>query len=244
MNPQIFGWQHLTFLAIFIVISVISLYFIKRYAKSTKTQDIIVRCVGVLLFACILWNRISIAIRNGNALILIPDTFCGLSSLVLSLAVIFGKRNNNVLHFVLYVAFVGDLLTLCYPDFIEQNASFFYNPTISGLLHHAVGLYLCILLGLIGWFIPNYKKWPNLVIGFMAYITFGTFLIHVLNFGSAFYINSPILDGTPLTVWVIAPVFGVGYALYMVALELLRRRKKRKKQVSFDQIIKIIKSEP
>lgn len=244
MSPQIFGWQHLTFLAIFIVISVISLYFIKRYAKSTKSQDIIVRCVGVLLFACILWNRISIVLKNGDALDLIPSSFCGLSSLVLSLTVIFGKRNNNVLHFVLYVAFVGDLLTLCYPDFIGQNASFFYNPTISGLLHHAVGLYLCILLELIGWFIPNYKKWPNLVIGFMAYITLGTFLIHVLNFGSAFYIDNPILDGTPLTVWVIAPVFGVGYVLYMVALELLRRRKKREKQVSFDQIIKIIKSEP
>ena len=60
----------------------------------------------------------------------------------------------------------------------------------------------------------------------------------------AFYINDPILDGTPLAVWVIAPVFAVGYAIYMIALELLRRRKKKAKQVSFNQIIKIIKSEP
>lgn len=244
MNPQIFGYEHLTFLAIFIVISVVTLILIKKYAKSTKAQDIIARCVGVLLFACILWNRISIAINNGDALGLIPNTFCGMSSLVLSLTVIFGKRNNEVLHFVVYVAFVGDLLTLCYPDFIEQNISFFYGATISGLLHHSVGLYLCILLELILWFVPTYKKWKNLVIGFMAYITFGAFLINILGFGGAFYINDPILDGTPLTVWVIAPVFAVGYAIYMIALELLRRRKKKAKQVSFNQIIKIIKSEP
>ena len=244
MRPQIFGYEHLTFLAIFIVISVVTLVLIKKYAKSTKAQDVIVRCVGVLLFACILWNRISIAIKNGDALGLIPNTFCGLSSLVLSLAVIFGKRNNNVLHFVVHVAFIGDLLTIAYPDFIGQNISFFYGATMSGFLHHATGLYLCILLRLVNWFTPTYKKWLNLVIGFLAYITFGTFLIHVLNLGSAFYINSPILNGTPLTVWVIAPVFGVGYAIYMIALELLRRRKKKAKQVSFNQIIKIIKSEP
>lgn len=41
MNPQIFGWQHLTFLAIFIVISVVTLVLVKKYAKSTKSQDII-----------------------------------------------------------------------------------------------------------------------------------------------------------------------------------------------------------
>ena len=145
---------------------------------------------------------------------------------------------------MVYVAFIGDLVTIAYPDFISQNISFFYGATMSGLLHHTTGLYLCILLPLVNWFTPTYKKWLNLVIGFLAYITFGTFLIHVLNLGSAFYINSPILNGTPLTVWVIAPVFAVGYAIYMIALELLRRRKKKAKQVSFNQIIKIIKSEP
>ena len=244
MNPQIFGWQHLTFLAIFIVISVITLFLIKKYAKTTKVQDIIVRIVGIILFACILWNRISIAVNHQDAIELIPNTFCGLSSLVLSLAVIFGKRNNEVLHFVLYVAFVGDLLTICYPDFIGQDPSFFYSATISGLLHHAVGLYLCILLELIYWFVPTYKKWKNLLIGFLAYITFGTFLINVLGFSSAFYINSPILDGTPLTIWIIAPTFGVGYFIYMAILEAIRRRKKTQKEVSFEKIIKIIKSEP
>lgn len=235
MNPQVFGWEHLTYLAIFIVISVVSLVCIKKYAKNEKTQDIIVRCIGGVLLATIVWNRIAIAVSQSNAWRLFPDSFCGMSSLVLALAVLIGKRNNNVLHFVVHVAFLGALLTIFYPDFIGQNPSFFYSNTISGLLHHSISLYLCILLYLIGWFTANWHKWPNLVIGFMAYITFGTFLISVLGYGDAFYINSPILDGTPLTVWIIAPTFGVGYALFMLVYELIKRKLAKRKTQSANE---------
>ena len=96
MTPQVFGWEHLTYLAIFIVVSVASLVCIKLFVKNEKTQDIIVRSIGALLLVTLVWNRISIAVTRGNAWLLIPDSFCGMSSLVLALAVLIGKRNNNV----------------------------------------------------------------------------------------------------------------------------------------------------
>lgn len=230
MTPQVFGWEHLTYLAIFIVVSVASLVCIKLFAKNEKTQDIIVRSIGALLLVTLVWNRISIAVTRGNAWLLIPDSFCGMSSLVLALAVLIGKRNNNVLHFVVHVAFVGTILTVVYPDFIDQDSSFLFPSTLSGLLHHSISLYLCILLYMTGWFVADWHKWPNLVIGFMAYITLGAFLISVLDYSSAFYITEPILDGTPLTVWVIAPIFAVGYAIFMVIYEVVKRKIRKKKE--------------
>lgn len=230
MNPKIFGWQHLTFLAIFFTFAVVSLILIKIYAKSKSVQDIIIRVSGGLLFIFILWNRIAISISHNNFIYLIPDSFCGMSSLVLACATIFGKRNNNVLHFVFYFAVVGDVITIFYPDFIGQNSSFFYSNTISGLLHHAFGLYLAILICLVGWFVPNYKKAGNVVIGFMAYITLGTFLISVLGYDDAFYINHPILSGTPLTVWILIPIFIALYVVFMVIYELIKRKINNKKK--------------
>ena len=227
MNPQIFGWEHLTFLGIFIALTILSLILIKKYVKTERTIDIIVKCVAGLLFIFIVWNRIAIAVERSDAWHLIPDSFCGMSSLVLSLAVLLGKRDNNVLHFVFYIAIVGGFITVIYPDFIGQNPSIFYANTISGLLHHAFSLYLCILLVLADWFVPNYKKWPNLVIGFMAYITLGTFLISVLNYDDAFYINHPILSGTPLTVWLLCVIFAAVYALFLVIYELVKRKHKK-----------------
>lgn len=42
MEPKIFGWEHLTFLAVFVVIMVVALILIKKYAKTEKSQNIIV----------------------------------------------------------------------------------------------------------------------------------------------------------------------------------------------------------
>lgn len=236
MNPKVFGWQHFTYLAVCIVISIISIILIKKYVKKEKYQDIVVKCIGGILLALILWNRIEIVLSNKNWAYLIPNTFCGMSSLVLALTTLLGKRNNNVLHFVFYLAFVGCVATLIYPDFIGQSSSIFYGKTISGLMHHTVSLYLCILMCTIGWFVPDYKKSWNLVVGFLAYITLGAFLISVLDIRDSFYIYDPILSGTPLTVWVLMPIFVAVYVLFMVIYELVKKKIKIKKQQNINSL--------
>ena len=246
MEPKIFGWEHLTFLAVFVAVMVVALILVKKFAKTVKTQNIIVKCVALILFITVVWNRISLAVLKNNPAMLIPNTFCGMSNLVLSLAVLFGGRNNNVLHFVFYFAIVGGFVTLIYPDFLENYPTFFHTVTTSGLLHHALSFFLCLLLELVGYFSPNYKKWPNLVIGFMAYMTVGAFLIFVLDVNSAFYINRPCIPGTPLTVWVLIPIFAGVYALYMTCHELIRRHLKNReknKEADFKTLMKIIKKE-
>lgn len=229
MNPQVFGWQHLTYLAVMILLMIVGGVLIKLYAKSEKSKIITVKVIAGVLLALILWNRIAIAVSGKNWLRLIPDTFCGMSSLVLSLAVLIGKKDNNVLHFVFYIAFVGDILTIIYPDFVDQDPSFFYPNTISGLLHHTVGLFLCIVLLITNYFTPNYKKWPCLVIGFLSYITFGAFLMSVFGYGNVFYINEPILPDTPLTVWLLAVIFIAAYILFFVIYEYFKKKIATKK---------------
>ena len=246
MEPKIFGWEHLTFLAVFVAVMVVALILVKKFAKTVKTQNIIVKCVALILFITVVWNRISLAVLKNNPAMLIPNTFCGMSNLVLSLAVLFGGRNNNVLHFVFYFAIVGGFVTLIYPDFLENYPTFFHTVTTSGLLHHALSFFLCLLLELVGYFSPNYKKWPNLVIGFMAYMTVGAFLIFVLDVNSAFYINRPCIPGTPLTVWVLIPIFAGVYALYMTCHELIRRHlknRKKNKEADFKTLMRIVKKE-
>lgn len=234
-------------MAVYLVLSIVTLIIIKHFVKDIKKQDIVVRCVGLLLFILFVWNRIELVVSNNNWAYIIPNSFCVMSSFVLSLTVMFGKRNNIVLHFVVYLAFLGSVLTLIYPDFIGQNISFFYGKTISGLLHHAISLYLVILLCLVGWFKPDYKKWPSFVIGFLCYITLGAFLTSVFGLMDSFYIFEPILSGTPLTVWVLAPIVGVMYVIFMVSYELIKRKFNKKKiiveQLRIDEIIKEENSE-
>lgn len=66
MEPKIFGWEHLTFLAVFVVVMTVALILTKKYAKTEKSQNIIVKCVAGILFMLVLWNRISLAVLKNN----------------------------------------------------------------------------------------------------------------------------------------------------------------------------------
>ncbi len=236
MNPKIYGTEHIIFLAIFFVLSALSLILISKYVKTEKTKTIIIKILAGILLCAILCNRISIAVLSNDWRKVIPNSFCGMDSLILSLALLFGKKDNAVLHFVVYFAFIGGLGTILYPTFIDTYSSIFHPITFSGLIHHAIGLYITVLLQVVGWFTPNYKKWKNIVVGFLAYITLGAFLIFGLGLNTAFYINEPIIDGTPLTVWVLIPIFAVGFTLYMLVDQAIRFKIHKKKETSKKQV--------
>ena len=66
---------------------------------------------------------------------------------------------------------------------------------------------------------PIDKKWYNL------------FQMSVFGFEDSFHITEPLLEGTPLTAWVTAPIYAVGYAAVLLAFELVRKYAKRKSTV-------------
>ena len=94
MEPQLYGWQHLTFLALLVVVGggliILSHFFI----KTEKQKMIFLKCVAAFLFVWIIINRISIAIRFNDPAMFIPNSYCGMTSLVLSIMVLLGNKNN------------------------------------------------------------------------------------------------------------------------------------------------------
>lgn len=225
MTLDVFGGVHIIYLAITLPLSALGLYFAKRYAKTEKAQTIILKTIAAMLFVWILINRLSQVFRYSDVRWeqIIPDSFCGMTSLVLSLAVLFGKRNNAVYHFVWALGLVGAIITIFYPTFLDQGPSVFYLPTISGLLHHSLTLVMIIALFLFDQIHVTYKKWYCTFFGFTAYLTVGAFQMSVFGFSDSFHIVEPMLDGTPLTAWVIAPIYAICYALVLLAFELVRK---------------------
>ncbi len=222
MRPEIFGIEHILYLVVAFALMITAWVLCKLYAKSYKSRSIIIRVAGLLLFSAVLWNRIMISINGKNWWNLIPNSFCGLTNMTLGLTLMIGKRDNIALHYLAYVGFIGGLVTIIYPDFISQNISFWYPQTISGLLHHTLSVFAFVLLFLLDWFRPNYRKWVALPFGFFAYITLGVFMMTNLGISSAFYINSPILSGTNLYCWQIALIFAAIYIVFMITVEIIR----------------------
>lgn len=225
MSLNVFGGVHLIYLAITLPLSAAFLYFAKRYAKTEKSQSIILKSIAALLFVWILINRLSQVYRYSNVRWeqIIPDSFCGMTSLVLSLSVLFGKKDNVVYHFVWSLGLVGALITVFYPTFLDQGPTVFYLPTISGLLHHSITLLTVCALFLFNQIHVTYKRWYCTLFGFTSYLTVGAFQMAVFGFSDSFHIAEPILDGTPLTAWIMAPIYAVCYAAVLVAFELVRK---------------------
>lgn len=232
MDLRVFGTVHWLYLFITLSLSAVGLICAKKFAKTEKSQKIILKCIAGTLFVWILINRLSQVFRYSEVHWekIIPDSFCGMTSLVLSLAVLFGKKDNCALHFTWFLALVGATITIAYPTFLDQASSVFYMPTISGLLHHSLALVMVVALLLFGQIHITYKKWYCVIFGFTAYFTVGAFQMSVFGFSDAFHIVEPMLDGTLLTAWFIAPIYLVGYSLVVLVIELVRKRKLKKQQ--------------
>lgn len=230
MDLRVFGSVHIIYLAITLPISVIGLYLAKKYARTDKSQKIVLKSIAVMLLIWIAVNRLSQVFRYTEVHweLIIPDSFCGMTSLLLSLSVLIGKKNNAVYHFVWALGLVGAIITLLYPSFLDQGASVFYLPTISGLLHHSIALVMIIALFLFNQISVTYKKWYYSLFGFTSYLTIGAFQMSVLGLDDAFHIVEPMLDGTPLTVWAVAPIYAIGYATVLWIIEIVRKHKRIK----------------
>lgn len=228
--PKVYGWEHILYLVISAAVSVLVCVISKKYAKTEKAQTIALKSVAAALLASVITNRISIATKYGGVdwWKLIPDSFCGTSSFVLSIATLAGKKDNSALQFVWFLAALGGMLTIFYPTFVSQSDSLFYLPTISGLLHHSISILLVVMLFLFKYIHVTYKRWYCIPLGFTCYLTVGLFLLTFVGYKDAFHIYEPLLSGTPLDVWFVAPIYVGGYALILLGFELVRKLKAKK----------------
>ena len=228
MSPELFGIEHILYIIISTLIGSGIVLFSIKYKNDEKKSNIILKVLGSLLFISIMINRLSQVFRYDDVkwYLIIPDSYCGMTSLVLSLAVIFGKKNNCVYHFVWLLGLFGGISTVIYATFVGQDSSFFYIPTITGLLHHSFSAALVVALLMFKQIDITYKKWYCTLFGFTSYLTVGAFLMHTFNLSDAFHIAEPLLPGTPLTAWFMAPIYAVSYALILFIIELIKKTKK------------------
>ena len=234
MNPpELFGIEHILYIVISTIVCTTVLLLTKKYAKTDKAVAIVLKSLAAALLVAIMANRLSQVYRYDTVRwhLIIPDSFCGMTSMVLALAVLFGKRDNPVYHFVWLLGLFGGISTAIYATFVGQGPTIFYLPTISGLVHHSLSATVVVALLMFKQIDITYKKWYCTFFGFTAYLTIGAFLMHTFDMSDAFHIAEPLLSDTSLTAWVMAPIYAVGYGLILLAVELYKKHKKVKQTV-------------
>ena len=102
MPAKLYGIEHFAYIGITAALAAVGLIFAKKFAKTQKAQSVVLKSLALALFVAILTNRLSQVFRYETTrwVEIIPESYCGLTSLVLALAVLFGKRDNNAYHFL------------------------------------------------------------------------------------------------------------------------------------------------
>ena len=222
MNPKIFGWQHLLYELFFIIFYISIIIIFVKLLKTEKAKNIFLKAIAGVLLALVLWNRILVALRDSDPFAFIPSTFCGLSSFILPFGIFFAKKDCYFFHFVCYLAFIGSLLNIIYPEFIGQASSIFYPLTISGLLHHSIAFITVILMVISNWFVPTIKKWYCFPLGMCCVMTYGLFVKEVFNLPYAMNIDSPLIEGTIFTWWFVGLLSVIFSIIVMIIFDYFR----------------------
>ena len=230
MAPKLYGIEHIIYLVVMTVVFVLTITLTQKFAKSEKVKVIVLKAMAGFLLVSIIANRFSIVYKTDPPAwsYLIPDSYCGMSSLVLALAVLFGKKDNNIYHFVWIPAIIGGLAATFYSDFIGQNPSFFYLPTITGFLHHTVSVGVVIAIFVFNQITLSVKKWYYLPLGLCCYYALGAFLMAKFGYGDAFTMFNPVLAGTPFDAWLITPVYTLLYVIVALISNLIHKKHLKK----------------
>lgn len=229
---EIFGWQHLLYVALAFLLGFFSYMLIYKRLKTEASLYKLIHILSAVLLFLILFNRVTVVLllEDGNWLRFLPYSYCGISSLAISIGGLIFKKDHPWFHATIYVGFVGAMLTLIYPDFLVQDDSFFFLPTITGLLHHTMMLFLIIVMIGTQYVKPDLKKYYLLAIGIMGYLTIGIFLIAKLGYPDAMYIFEPALAGT------IFDFIGFGYLLFPTHFIFLWLWKKYKHKLKLIEV--------
>ncbi len=236
---NVFGFEHITYLILIAILYTISIYYINNIKDDDKKVKIIIKINAAILLVLILINRISITYyevvinktEGYNWSFIIPSSWCGMTSFLLSLSLLFGKKDNPLLHFICYLGMFGGPLSVLYPYYIRSQG-FFDIRSITGLLHHTLMFWLIIVSIMTGYFKPTLKKWFYYPLGFSILLLFGLFELKVLNFPVAMQLDGPLVEGAVITSWyIVAPasVIAITFALFIV--EKVRQKNRNAKTI-------------
>ena len=224
--PKLFEIEHILYLTISSLILIPLGIILKLKVKKEEHIVLMFRIIGLIGLIIIILNRIFIgSMLRGNMVYLIPDSFCGMTSFLVAIGLLFFKRDNALLHMTWLLALVGDTLSLIIPDYLADGPVILYLPTITSLIHHSYTLFSVIMIFLFNYITLSIKKaWTQALMG-AIYLGTGLILVHGIRIPDAFFINNPAIKGSPLIVWVMLPIYLVVYFIIILIVELIRKKR-------------------
>ena len=196
-------------IALWILATVLLILFTYLFAKTEKSKILVIKITaGVLLLATTL-SRFIYNDWKPTLIDFLPNSFCSTMGFVLPLFVIFCKKDSKTLYFAVFSAFMGGVITVHSGDDIGQAR---VQNTLISYFYHGLMASLSMLCIAVKYCKPTLNKVPRLFVALCVMVAYGVFSNQVFGYSNNMFLNSPLIDGTPLTWWF------VGVAMILIAI--------------------------
>lgn len=229
LNFQVkyFGIEHISFLSISLALLAIFLVVNLLWIKNNKIRKIEIYVLASLLLAFQVMNRIGICIHKQTAWEIFPDTLCSITSLVLAFCIFFYKKDNPLLQSIPMLSIVGGILNDVYPNYLQQNESFFYFPTITGMIHHTISIILSISLYAFRFIELDKKKWYVLPFTFAIIFFYSLLIVELTPLEDCANITKPMLKDSifygPVVALISFPVYWLIVLIKEIVLKHIKK---------------------
>lgn len=222
-GPGVYCIPHIAFLAIMIPLLALGIILSIYYVKSEKANKLLIKITAGVLLALIITNRIAYTYQRVEIErlpgytwgYLLPETFCGLSALFLSITVLVGKKDNILLHALVYFGLVNGVASTFFPVYLDRQG-FFEVGTLTSLIFHVVLVFLSLTIILKKYMTPSIKKWYIVPLVYGLFCLIGLFEIQVLDTPAkeAMSLFEPLVSALPtLTSWY---MLGIEFTVLMI----------------------------
>ena len=244
-----YSWVHILYILLVIPAFVLGIHFLSKKNVSEKAIDWVLYIGAGILLCVIIAQRIDIvyqAIQEGkvkhtfwgedrtyNWFMVLPDSICGLISLLTPFFIWFGRKKENRFAEAIYVvALLGCLGTIFYPDYLN----FYPLHQIrcwGGLIHHVLTAWLLTLMLVRGRFSLSLRRWWLNPVLLAAMGLYGVFCLFVLNFASCMDISSPLIDGLVVSYyWGLCIAYFAANIVTILIYEAIMRKKKQREEAA------------
>ncbi|MCR5786516.1 MAG: YwaF family protein [Acholeplasmatales bacterium] len=239
---HMYNIYHIIFVILFILYLTIQIILTKKYKPNSKAIDIYTKLLAVIIILGVTITRISNTVYNVRRgldnykwYFFLPDTWCSLVGIVYSLNLLFFKRNQNVLHYTAFAGFLGGIMAILVPNFLNKM-SFFSIRSFPSFIYHGAMILVTVFLIQTEEFKPTIKKANYFMIGMAASMVFGSFEKRVMHMNKPMQINDPFFTSTMflriLTGW---PMVILGELIFVVITCLIFDHRNNKKVLVFQE---------
>lgn len=231
-GKHMYNLYHILFIIVFILCLTLQIIITNKRKPGKKEISIYTNILAIIILIGVILIRVSITIfnikhhiNNYKWYFFIPDTWCSLVGIVYSLNMLFFKRNENILHYTAFVGFLGGIMTLFFPNFLNTEF-FFHIKSFPSFIYHAAMVLLTVYLIQTGEFIPTMKKSVYFIIGMTLAMIFGFFEKNIMHMEKPMQIDDPFFHNSRflsiLTGW---PVVILGEFIFVIITCMIFDRK-------------------